>query len=111
MYYTALLALVVSFHWPIQKLDVENAFLNGYLPEEVYMVQPQGFMNPQHPQYVFQLNKVLYGLNQPLGLGFISSDLPYWMLDFNLQELILPYLFTTWLLTLLLFWLMPTIFW
>ena len=64
MYYTALLALVVSFHWPIQKLNVENAFLNGDLQEEVYMVQPPGFMNPQHPQYVFRLNKVLYGLKQ-----------------------------------------------
>ena len=52
MYYTTLLALVVSFHWPIQKLDVENPF------------QPPGFMNPQHPHYVFRLNKALYGLKQ-----------------------------------------------
>ena len=79
-----ILALVVSFNWPIRQLDVENGFLNGDLKEEVYMVQLPGFINPQHTHYVYQLNKALYGLKRPLRLGFISSDLPFRILDFNL---------------------------
>ncbi|TYK06528.1 uncharacterized protein E5676_scaffold70G00630 [Cucumis melo var. makuwa] len=45
-------------------MDVKSAFLNGYLNEEVYVAQPKGFVNSQHPKHVYKLNKVLYGLKQ-----------------------------------------------
>ncbi|KAI5339023.1 hypothetical protein L3X38_018295 [Prunus dulcis] len=59
-----ILSLALSYHWPLQQLDVRNAFLNGYLQEEVYMKQPPGFHDPSHPQYVCRLHKALYGLKQ-----------------------------------------------
>nr|KYP59424.1 Retrovirus-related Pol polyprotein from transposon TNT 1-94 [Cajanus cajan] len=45
-------------------MDVESAFLNGKISEEVYVCQPPGFENELLSSYVFKLNKALYGLKQ-----------------------------------------------
>ncbi|GJX40888.1 retrovirus-related pol polyprotein from transposon TNT 1-94 [Tanacetum coccineum] len=45
-------------------MDVKTAFLNGILNEEVYVSQPKGFVDQDHPNYVFRLKKALYGLKQ-----------------------------------------------
>ncbi|GJZ29992.1 retrotransposon protein, putative, ty1-copia subclass [Tanacetum coccineum] len=45
-------------------MDVNTAFLNGYLSEEVYMEQPEGFINPKYPNRVCKLKRSIYGLNQ-----------------------------------------------
>nr|GEU97022.1 hypothetical protein [Tanacetum cinerariifolium] len=44
--------------------DVKTAFLNGHLKEDVYMVQPEGFLDPDHPNKVSKLQRFIYGLKQ-----------------------------------------------
>jgi len=45
-------------------MDVESAFLNGVISEEVYAKQPPGFEDLKNSNYVFKLKKSLYGLKQ-----------------------------------------------
>ena len=59
-----ILALDFSFKWSARQLDLENAFLNGDLQEDVFMAQPSGFTNPQHPHLFANCTKTLYGLKQ-----------------------------------------------
>ena len=58
------LSLALFFWWPIRQLDIQNAFLNGDLQEQVYMRQPPGFVNTQNTSHVCCLHKALYGLKQ-----------------------------------------------
>ncbi|GJX42431.1 retrovirus-related pol polyprotein from transposon TNT 1-94 [Tanacetum coccineum] len=48
----------------IYQMDVKTTFLNGELKEEVYVSQPEGFVDPDHPTHVYRLKKALYGLKQ-----------------------------------------------
>nr|GEV03349.1 hypothetical protein [Tanacetum cinerariifolium] len=52
--------------FPIYQMDVKTTFLNGPLKEDVYVAQPDGFVDPDHPEKVYQLRKALYGLKQAL---------------------------------------------
>ncbi|KAK2383145.1 putative mitochondrial protein [Trifolium repens] len=59
-----LLGVACILKFKLYQMDVKSAFLNGYLQEEVYVEQPKGFVNPEHPNYVYKLKKALYGLKQ-----------------------------------------------
>nr|GEY85387.1 Gag-Pol polyprotein [Tanacetum cinerariifolium] len=48
----------------VYHMDVKTAFLYGPLKEEVYVNQPDGFVDPYHPDKVYRLKKALYGLKQ-----------------------------------------------
>ncbi|KAK2418362.1 putative mitochondrial protein [Trifolium repens] len=59
-----LLGVACILKFKLYQMDVKSAFLNGYLQEEVYVEQPKGFVDPEHPNYVYKLKKALYGLKQ-----------------------------------------------
>nr|GEX87068.1 hypothetical protein [Tanacetum cinerariifolium] len=48
----------------VYQMDVKSAFLYGTIEEEVYVCQPPGFEDPDHPDKVYKVVKVLYGLHQ-----------------------------------------------
>lgn len=60
------LSLAVSQKWTIRQLDVHNAFLHGFLTEDVYMVQLPGYVDPHLPNHVCKLIRSLYGLTNQI---------------------------------------------
>ncbi|GJR22355.1 integrase, catalytic region, zinc finger, CCHC-type containing protein [Tanacetum coccineum] len=58
------LAYAAHMNMIIYQMDVKTAFLNGILREEVYVSQPDGFVDQDNPNHVYKLKKALYGLKQ-----------------------------------------------
>nr|GEZ79368.1 reverse transcriptase domain-containing protein [Tanacetum cinerariifolium] len=58
------LAFVVHKSFSVFQMDVKTAFLHGSLKEDVYVCQPEGFIDADHPSHVYKLKKALYGLKQ-----------------------------------------------
>lgn len=59
-----LLSIAINTNWKIHQVDVNNAFLKDDLKEEVYMTQPFGFEDHNHPTAVRRLIMSIYGLKQ-----------------------------------------------
>ncbi|GJT77565.1 retrovirus-related pol polyprotein from transposon TNT 1-94 [Tanacetum coccineum] len=57
------LAYVAHKSFTVFQMDVKTAFLHGTLKEDVYVCQPEGFIDADHPSHVYKLKKALYGLN------------------------------------------------
>nr|GEU85716.1 hypothetical protein [Tanacetum cinerariifolium] len=66
--------------FPIYQMDVKPEFLNGSLKEEVYVSQPDGFVDPNHPKKVYRLRKTLYGLKQALRAWTSDPPILTWYL-------------------------------
>nr|GEU36934.1 integrase, catalytic region, zinc finger, CCHC-type, peptidase aspartic, catalytic [Tanacetum cinerariifolium] len=58
------IANAASKNLTIYQMDFKTAFLNGELTKEVYVSQPEGFVDPDHPTHVYRVKKALYGLKQ-----------------------------------------------
>nr|GFA24962.1 retrovirus-related Pol polyprotein from transposon TNT 1-94 [Tanacetum cinerariifolium] len=58
------LAYVAHKSFTVFQMDVKTAFLHGSLKEDVYVCQPEGFIDADHPSHVYKLKKALYGLKQ-----------------------------------------------
>ena len=56
------------------QIDVKSVFLNSYI-EEVYVNQPPGFMDYEHPNHVYKLKKSLYGLKQAPRSCYMKKEL------------------------------------
>ena len=59
-----LLAIAAYFDYEIWQMDVKTTFLNGKLTEDVYMVQPEGFVDSKNAGKVCKLQRSIYGLKQ-----------------------------------------------
>ena len=62
--FRVIMALVAHFDMELHQMDVKTAFLNGDLNEEVYMMQPEGFVANDSGKLVCRLKKSIYGLKQ-----------------------------------------------
>ncbi|GJV40188.1 putative ribonuclease H-like domain-containing protein [Tanacetum coccineum] len=58
------LAYASFMGFTVYQMDVKSAFLYGQIEEEVYVCQPPGFEDPDHPDKVYKVVKALYGLHQ-----------------------------------------------
>ncbi|GJY60165.1 retrovirus-related pol polyprotein from transposon TNT 1-94 [Tanacetum coccineum] len=58
------LAFAALMNMVVYQMDVKTVFLNGNLREEVYVSQPNGFVDQDNHNHVYKLKKVLYGLKQ-----------------------------------------------
>ena len=59
-----MLAIAAFYDYEIWQMDVKTAFLNGFLKEELYMMQPEGFVDPKGTNKVCKLQRSIYGLVQ-----------------------------------------------
>nr|GEZ24874.1 retrovirus-related Pol polyprotein from transposon TNT 1-94 [Tanacetum cinerariifolium] len=58
------IAFTAHMNMVVYQMDVKTVFLNDILRKEVYVSQPDGFVDPENPNHVYKLNKALYGLKQ-----------------------------------------------
>src|SRR5262249_25578014 len=69
-----MLAMVAIWDLELEQLDVKTAFLHGDLDEEIYMLQPEGFIHRGSEKLVCKLKRSLYGLKQAPRMWYKRFD-------------------------------------
>ncbi|GKF36835.1 retrotransposon protein, putative, ty1-copia subclass [Tanacetum coccineum] len=59
-----LIDIAAFYDYEIWQMDVKTTLLNAYPDEDIYIVQPEGFVDPKHPRKVCKLQRSIYGLKQ-----------------------------------------------
>nr|GEX27502.1 hypothetical protein [Tanacetum cinerariifolium] len=70
----------------VYQMDVKSAFLYGTIEEEVYVCQPLGFKDSDHPDKVYKMVKALYGLHQAPGACTNPWSTIFWKMVFKEQK-------------------------
>ena len=66
--------LAIATFYEIWQMDVKNAFLNGFIKEELYMMQPEGFVDPKGANKMCKLQRSIYWLVQASRSWYILFD-------------------------------------
>ena len=67
-----MLAIAAFYDYEIWQMDVKTAFLNGFLEEELYMMQPEGFVDPKGANKVCKLQRSINDWCKHLGVGIYA---------------------------------------
>ena len=59
-----MLAIAAFYDYEVWQMDVKTTMLNAFLKEELYMMQPDGFVDPKGANKVCKLQRSIYGLAQ-----------------------------------------------
>jgi hypothetical protein len=81
-----ILSLAVSQGWILRQLDVQNAFLHGFLDKDVFMRQPPGYEDQALPHYICKLDKALYGLKQAPRVWYARLSAKLLQLGFRISK-------------------------
>nr|GEX93734.1 retrovirus-related Pol polyprotein from transposon TNT 1-94 [Tanacetum cinerariifolium] len=87
------LAYAAHKGFTVYQMDVKTVFLHGSSKEDVYMCQPEGFIDVDHPSHVYKLKKAMYGLKQAPRAWY--DELSMFLLKNGFSKgIIVPTLFT-----------------
>jgi hypothetical protein len=82
----SIVAIMAEMGWSIHQMDVKTTFLNGFIEEEVYIEQPQGFEVMERDSHVCFLRKALYGLKQAPRAWYSRIDAYLLQMGFEKSE-------------------------
>ena len=71
---SARIILAIAAFYEIWQMDIKTTFLNGFLKEELYMMQPEDFVDPEGANKLCKLQRYIYGLVQASRSWNISFD-------------------------------------
>ena len=82
----SIISILAEMGWKIHQMDVKTTFLNGFIKEEVYIEQPQGFEVHRKESRVCRSKKALYGLKKPPRAWYSRIDTYLQQLGFTKSE-------------------------